>query len=74
MPQPIKLETPVGRFAQAARSTQKGVHLEAFFSQPERRVTAAEYRGLVHFSVAVDRAEARAAELVRANAKSAAAK
>jgi tetratricopeptide (TPR) repeat protein len=65
LPSPVKLETPFGRFAQEAQRTPLGARIDAFFSQPERRVPAADYRALVDFSVAVDRAEARAAELVR---------
>ncbi len=75
LPGPIKLETPFkGRLvAGGAAALPGGLHLEAFFAQPQRRVGAAEqYQPLVDFSVAVDRAEARAAELARVAPKAAA--
>jgi tetratricopeptide (TPR) repeat protein len=65
LPQPVQLETPYGRFSQSTKRTADGFRLEAFFAQPQRRVSPGEYPGLVDFSVAVDRAEARAAELVK---------
>jgi hypothetical protein len=65
LPQPVQLETPYGRFSQSTKRTADGFRLDAFFAQPQRRVSPGEYPGLVDFSVAVDRAEARAAELVK---------
>jgi len=65
LPTPVKLDTPFGRFAQSATRRPDGFRLDAFFSQPERRVTPAEYPALVDFAVGVDRSEARAAELVK---------
>jgi hypothetical protein len=72
LPGPIKLDTPFGRFAQSASRVPGGLRLDAFFSQPQRRVGAAEYQPLVDFSVAVDRAESRAVELARIPPKAAA--
>jgi hypothetical protein len=65
LPAPIKLETPFGRFSQSARKEGKGFRVDAFFSQPQRRVAPEQYPGLVDFAVAVDRSEARAAELTK---------
>jgi tetratricopeptide (TPR) repeat protein len=65
LPTPMNLDTPFGKFAQAATRSDKGFRLDAYFAQPQRRVTAAEYPALVDFSVNVDRAEARAAELTK---------
>jgi tetratricopeptide (TPR) repeat protein len=65
LPAPVELDTTFGRFSQAAHPTADGFRLDAFFGQPQRRVPPDQYPELVDFSVRVDRAEARAAELVK---------
>jgi tetratricopeptide (TPR) repeat protein len=65
LPSPIQLDTTFGRFSQALKKTAEGFRLDAFFSQPQRRVPPDQYRELVEFSLKVDLSEARAAEVIK---------
>ncbi len=68
LPSPVRLDG-FGRFAQAVQQRGRTLYLDASFALPDQRVAPDRYGAFVDFAAAVDRAEARAAELRPASKK-----